>query len=77
VPGYLNYKMTGPVTVAFKTIEEPNGTKSQQFVDAGQNPPEGVIIQYWLRDATAPESVKLSILDAEGNEVRSFTGKPE
>jgi hypothetical protein len=77
VPGYLNYKMTGPVTVAFRTVEEPNGSKRQQFVDAGQNPPEGVIIQYWLGDAAPPESVKLSILDAEGGEVRSFTSKPE
>ena len=23
---------------------------AEQFLDAGENPPEGVIIQYWLRD---------------------------
>ncbi|MGI9148353.1 MAG: VPS10 domain-containing protein [Chloroflexota bacterium] len=77
VAGHLNYKMTGPVTVACRTVEEPNGSKSQQFLDAGQNPPEGVIIQYWLGGSTPPQSVKLSIVDVEGNEVRSFTSKPE
>jgi photosystem II stability/assembly factor-like uncharacterized protein len=77
VAGYLNYKMTGPVTVAFKTVETADGSKVQQFVDAGQNPPEGVIIQYWLREVAAPESVKLSILDAGGEEIRAFSGKPE
>ena len=78
VPGYLNYKMTGPVTVAFKTVEAPNGSKVRQFVDAGENPPEGVIIQYWLRDTPTPAgAVKLSILDARGDEVRSFSSKPD
>jgi photosystem II stability/assembly factor-like uncharacterized protein len=75
VAGHLNYKMTGPVTVASRTVEAPNRSKVQQFVDAGQNPPEGVIIQYWLRDAAKPESIKLSIFDAEDNEVRAFTSK--
>jgi len=77
VPGHLNYKMTGPVTVASRTVEAPNGSRVQQFVDAGQNPPEGVIIQYWLRDSPQAEAVKLSILDAAGNEVRSFSSKLE
>jgi photosystem II stability/assembly factor-like uncharacterized protein len=76
VPGYLNYKMTGPVTVAVQTVDAPDGSKVRHFVDAGENPPEGVIVQYWLRDSTTqPETVKLSILDADGNEVRSFSGK--
>ncbi|HLZ31052.1 MAG TPA: glycosyl hydrolase [Chloroflexota bacterium] len=77
VPGYLNYKMTGPVTVAFKSSDALDGSKVRKFVDAGENPPEGVIIQYWLRDATSPETVKLSILGADGNEIRSFNSKPE
>jgi hypothetical protein len=74
---HLNYKMTGPVTVAYKEVESPSGAKVEQFVDAGRNPPEGVIIHYWLRDSVQPESVKLCILDADGNEIRSFSGKRE
>jgi hypothetical protein len=74
---HLNYKMTGPVTVAYRQVETPSGAKVEQFVDAGANPPEGVLIHYWLRDAVKPENVKLSILDAAGKEIRSFNGKPD
>jgi photosystem II stability/assembly factor-like uncharacterized protein len=68
-PGYLHYKTTGPVTVAFT----PGEGKNEDFADAGKNPPEGVIIHYWLPEA-AP--VSLSILDADGREVRSFSSSP-
>src|SRR5918912_31216 len=70
-----NYKMTGPVTVAFRRVETPSGAFQEKFPDAGQNPPDGVIIRYWLRDKA--DSVRVAILDGQGNEVRSFTNKPE
>src|SRR6266567_2658508 len=71
----LNYKMTGPVTVAYKQGETASGAKVEQFVDAGQNPPEGALVHYWLREAAKPENITLTILDAAGQEIRSFTGK--
>ena len=70
---HTNYKMTGPVTVAFRRVETPSGTFQEKFLDAGQNPPDGVVMHYWLRDK--PDSVRVAILDARGNEVRSFTNK--
>jgi photosystem II stability/assembly factor-like uncharacterized protein len=70
-----NYKMTGPVTVAFRRVETPSGAFQEKFLDAGQNPPDGVIIRYWLRDKA--DSVRVSILDAQGNEVRAYTSKPD
>ncbi|HET7234670.1 MAG TPA: hypothetical protein VFJ16_31950 [Longimicrobium sp.] len=40
---------------------------------AGQNPPDGAVIDYWLgRDATRP--VTLEIVDAAGRVVRRFSG---
>lgn len=75
-PVYLSYKMTGPVTVAFRPIEAASGAKIEEFLDAGRNPPEGVIIHYFLKEKPSG-AVKLSILDADGNEIRSFTGKKE
>ncbi|MBV9895941.1 MAG: glycosyl hydrolase [Chloroflexi bacterium] len=72
---HTNYKMTGPVTVAFRRTETPQGGIQEQFLDAGRNPPDGVIIHYWLREPS--DSVRLSILDADGNEVRTFTPKRE
>src|ERR687885_760663 len=70
-----NYKMTGPVTVAFRRVETPSGAFQEKFLDAGQNPPDGVVIRYWLRDKADP--VRVAILDGQGNEVRSFSNKPE
>jgi photosystem II stability/assembly factor-like uncharacterized protein len=70
---HLNYKMTGPVTVAYQALESPTGARIEKFVDAGQNPPDGVIVHYWLKDK--PESLTLSIVDADGNPVRSFSSK--
>src|SRR5207244_10487890 len=41
----------------------------------GANPPDGVLVHYWLREAVKAETIKLSILDADGEEIRAFTGK--
>jgi photosystem II stability/assembly factor-like uncharacterized protein len=71
VAGFVNYKMTGPVTVAFRPVETPMGTKIEDFLDAGRNPPDGAIIHYWLREKPEGEA-KLAILDAEGRVVREF-----
>ncbi len=71
---FINYKMTGPLTVAYKPTESASGAKTEQFYDAGQNPPDGVIIHYWLA-AKPSETVTLTFLDAAGNEVRSYTSK--
>jgi hypothetical protein len=68
--------MTGPVTVAFRPTEAANGAKTETFADAGTNPPEGVIIHYYLKEKPAG-AVKLQILNADGNEIRSFTVKKE
>jgi hypothetical protein len=65
--------MTGPVTVAFRRGETASGEMQEQLLDAGRNPPNGVIIHYWLRDKA--DSVKLAIVDGAGNEVRSFSSK--
>src|SRR5262249_39224466 len=69
----INYKMTGPVTVAYRLVDTPDGRTAERFYDAGQNPPEGVIIHYWLKDARAP--VQLEVFDAAGTRIRSFSSK--
>lgn len=37
----------------------------------GENPPSGVLVDYWLRDA-APGKVRLEFMDAQGSILRSF-----
>jgi hypothetical protein len=41
----------------------------------GQNPPSGVMVQYWL--GTANQEVTLDFLDAAGNVIRSFTSRQD
>jgi photosystem II stability/assembly factor-like uncharacterized protein len=44
---------------------------------AGENPPAGVIVDYWLRNAASPrDSAKLEFLDASGRVVRHFSSAP-
>ncbi len=77
-PDITNYKMTGPVTVAYTPKKLPTGGFSEAFLDAGQNPPDGAIVHYWLDSAPGEdEEVTLTFLDADGNELRSFSSKDE
>lgn len=44
---------------------------------AGENPPAGVIVDYWLKTALQPrDSVKLEFLDASGKVLRHFSSAP-
>lgn len=60
-PGYTFYEL-GVV----------NGEKKRKFINAGDARPLGAIIYYLLSDKA--KEVSLSILDEEGNEVRTFSG---
>jgi photosystem II stability/assembly factor-like uncharacterized protein len=73
---YANYQMTGPVTVSYRHTENAGAEPTDELLDAGKNPPPGVIIHYWLKDEPA-SPIQLSILDAQGNVVRSYTSKRE
>ena len=46
----------------------------RKFWDAGENPPDGVMIHYYLQDA--PEEATLTISDEAGEIIQSFSSKP-
>ena len=50
-----------------------NGERKRDFIDAGEARPLGVIIYYLLSDKA--KEVSLSILDADGKEIRTFSSK--
>ena len=50
-----------------------NGERKRDFIDAGDARPLGGIIYYLLSDQAG--EISLAILDAEGNEIRTFTGE--
>jgi photosystem II stability/assembly factor-like uncharacterized protein len=68
------YQPVGTTTYTFTQITRPNGEKGQKILDAGQNPPDGAVIFYHLREKPAGE-VTLSFLDAEGKEIKTFKSK--
>jgi hypothetical protein len=70
------YRMAGSVGYAYRQVEAPTGEKTEVPLDAGENPPSGVIVHYWLPSAPAGE-LTLTFLDAEGRELRAFTSRPD
>ena len=70
-----NYRMPGATMITYRSVERPEtGEKLEVFVDAGKNPPDGVVVNYWLRQASDGE-VTLAFLDARGKEIKTFSSE--
>src|SRR5581483_6277387 len=69
-----NYHMTGATMVTYRQVELPTGEKVRVNIDAGANPPPGVVLQYWLRDEGT--AGRLTLHDARGKLIREFTSAP-
>ena len=68
------YRLAGSMGYAYRQVESPTGEKQERLLDAGENPPSGAIVHYWLREAPAGD-ITLAFLDAGGHEIRSFTSR--
>ncbi len=68
------YRKTGVTTISARREEKPNGTKVDRNLDAGQNPPDGVIVVYYLKEQPEGE-VKLIFMDTDGQEIKSFSSE--
>ena len=66
------YRLAGSLGYAYRQVTAPTGEKIEAPLDAGENPPNGVIVHYWLKDAPRGD-LTLSFLDAGGREIRTFT----
>ncbi len=79
-PGYvdlgggMNYvvRVLG-VPMAFYDSRTPDGRTSRLMLDAGENPPDGVSVTFYLPD-TPPDDVSLAFLDAGGRLIKVFSG---
>jgi photosystem II stability/assembly factor-like uncharacterized protein len=61
---------------AYLATTTPDGEKVRTMLDAGENPPAGVIVTYRL--ASVPEQpITLTFRDSKGNEIRSFTSRKQ
>jgi hypothetical protein len=68
------YRMVGSMGSAYRQVEAATGEKKERLLDAGENPPNGVIVHYWLKEAPLGD-LTFAFLDAEGREIRSFTSR--
>ena len=75
-PGGKNYRMGGAWMMTTRQVEKPGGAKVAKPLDAGENPPVGVIVHYYLKEKPEGE-IKLTFLTADGKEIRSFTSEEE
>lgn len=53
----------------------PDGTEQRRYLDVGENPPAGAIIDYWLADAT--DRVRIEITNANGDRVAYFDSQDD
>jgi hypothetical protein len=72
-PGMVNYARTGASIIRVLPVPRADGGHDVTFLDAGQNPPNGVVVQYHLPDPP-PSDVTLTFLDAAGRELRRYAG---
>ncbi|HET9016298.1 MAG TPA: hypothetical protein VFN57_11920, partial [Thermomicrobiaceae bacterium] len=73
-PGHVHYTKADTSTVAYLPVHEPDGSLRFEQLEAGANPPQGVVIQYYVERAPRT-GVSLTVLDDSGNELRRFTGE--
>ena len=70
-PGIQYGRVSGGM-VAFKDHQKPNGEITRTFLDAGENPPEGVMVTYYLKQKPS-DDLTLTFLDEKGQTIKSFS----
>ena len=72
-----NYALGLGYAAAYRDEKRPDGETVRVMLDAGANPPDGVLVHYFLK--TKPEGeATITFLDSKRNEIKSFSSvKPE
>jgi photosystem II stability/assembly factor-like uncharacterized protein len=60
-------------SVAYEDRRGPDGRVRRVYLNAGQNPPGGVMIDYYLKQRS--EAVTLTILDGKGQVIKQFSSQ--
>ena len=72
---YVNFTYAGPSLVAYDLVKKPGGQTEKRYLNAGANPPAGVVITYILKEQPK-ETLTLDILDESGEVARTVTSRP-
>jgi photosystem II stability/assembly factor-like uncharacterized protein len=73
--GGLNFRRGGALVAIYRERKKPHGETLQTFLNAGQNPPDGVMVFYYLQEPP-PGPARLTFRDAAGKAIASFTSAP-
>ena len=73
VPG-KTYQLGLGGSAGYTVIKSPGAAPEFRYLDAGQNPPDGVIVTYYLKEKPEGE-VTLSFLDATDRLIKAFSSK--
>src|SRR5260370_35796820 len=72
-PGIF-HRQTGDSIITARRELKPGGETVERNLNAGENPPDGVLVYYFLKQKPEGE-VKLTFLDAQGEQIKSFTSE--
>ncbi len=70
-----NYRVAMGYAATFTETQTPEGDSLRTYLDAGTNPPNGVIVTYTLNEPA--DAVTLRFLDAQGELIRAFSSQAE
>jgi photosystem II stability/assembly factor-like uncharacterized protein len=71
---YVTYKNAGTLTYAYREQTLPDGTVDMRLLDAGENPPYGALLTYYLPEVPEGE-VTITITDEDGTVIRTLSSK--
>ena len=75
-PGMKYWTRVLGLPTAFHDKVTPDGRTSRLMLDAGENPPEGVGVVFYLPEDLT-EDVSITFLDSSGGEIRTFSSGAE
>ena len=74
-PAWSTTRAPAPASFACCRCRSPTAATKRSISTAGQNPPNGVVVHYYLPDPP-PRDVTLTFLDGKGRELRRFEQGP-
>ena len=67
----ISFGLAFGINGGIRSTDRPDGTEKREYLDVGENPPNGAILHYWL-DGKVEGPVVITVSDAKGAEIIRF-----